>query len=416
MTLRETFLMKHSNVLAVLLLMILVTTGILWNHHIHPMQTEQKAVLLPEKEIHIPATTSPPADPELRAKYACVMDSDSGRILYGKESGTKAPMASTTKIMTAILVLESGRTGETVSASSYAASMPKVHLGMQKGYQYRLKDLLYSLMLESHNDSAVAIAEHMAGSVQGFAEMMNQKAADLGLKDTHFVTPNGLDADDHYSTAANMCRLAAYAIQNKEFCALVQTKIHQFSTLDGKHHYSVSNKDAFLSYYEGALGIKTGFTSKAGYCFVGAARRNNTTLTSCVLACGWPPNKSFKWTDTKNLMDYGFTNYTPLTMPLQDLTAIRIPVEDGRRSYVSCQQPDEVKTLSGRSESITVIYDIPQKLYAPVHSDTSVGSVSYYIGEKLYCRQPVFPAESIEKSVFSDTIRDVLHLWMENFA
>ncbi len=408
--------MKHSNILAVFLLFVLVTAGILWDHHTHPVQADQKSVLLPEKEIHIPATASPPAAPELRAKYACVMDSSSGRILYGKESGTKAPMASTTKIMTAILVLESGRVNETVTASSHAASMPKVHLGMRKGYQYRLKDLLYSLMLESHNDSAVAIAEHIAGSVQGFADKMNQKAAALGMKDTHFVTPNGLDADGHYSTAANMCRLAAYAIQNREFCALVQTKNHSFSTLDGKHRYSVSNKDAFLSFYDGALGIKTGFTGKAGYCFVGAARRSNTILTSCVLACGWPPNKSLKWTDTKKLMDFGFTNYTPLTMPVQDLTALQIPVEDGRSSYVSCQQPDEVRTLSSRSESISVIYDIPEKLYAPVHSDTSVGSISYYIGEKLYYKQPVFPAESIEKSVFSDTIGNVLHLWMENFA
>ncbi len=103
-------------------------------------------------------------------------------------------------------------------------------------------------------------------------------------------------------------------------------------------------------------------------------------------------------------------------MPVQDLTALQIPVEDGRSSYVSCQQPDEVRTLSSRSESISVIYDIPEKLYAPVHSDTSVGSISYYIGEKLYYKQPVFPAESIEKSVFSDTIGNVLHLWMENFA
>ncbi len=324
-------------------------------------------------------------------------------------------MASTTKIMTAILVLESGRTGETVCASSYAASMPKVHLGMQKGYQYNMKDLLYSLMLESHNDSAVAIAEHMAGSVPAFAGLMNQKAAELGMSDTHFVTPNGLDAEDHYSTAADMCCLASYAIQNKEFCALIQTKSHRFTTMDGKHSYAVTNKDAFLSYYDGALGIKTGFTSKAGYCFVGAARRDNTTLTSCVLACGWPPNKSFKWTDTKNLMDYGFINYAPLTMPVQDLTALRIPVEDGKSDFVSCQQPDEIKTVASRSESITVVYEIPEKLYAPVHADTPVGSISFYINDELYCRESVFPSESIEKSVFSDTIRNVLQFWMENF-
>lgn len=408
--------MKHPKILSILLLALLISAGISWDQYTHPDISSERAVSLPEKEIHIPATAETPPAPALQAKYACVMDSSSGRTLYGKDMDMKAPMASTTKIMTAILVLESGRIEETVCASSYAASMPKVHLGMQKGYQYHLKDLLYSLMLESHNDSAVAIAEHMSGSVQGFAEQMNQKAAELGMANTHFVTPNGLDAEDHYSTASDMCRLAAYAIQNREFCALIQTKSHHFSTIDGKHNYSVSNKDAFLSYYEGALGIKTGFTGKAGYCFVGAARRNDTTLTSCVLACGWPPNKSYKWTDTKKLMDYGFTNYAPLVMPVQDLTALRIPVEDGKSSFVSCQQPDEIHTISSRSEAITVIYEIPEKLYAPVHADTPVGNISFYINDTLYYKENIFPSESIEKSVFSDTIRNVLHLWMENFG
>ena len=408
--------MKHPKILSILLLALLISAGISWDQYTHPDISSERAVSLPEKEIHIPATAETPPAPALQAKYACVMDSSSGRTLYGKDMDMKAPMASTTKIMTAILVLESGRIEETVCASSYAASMPKVHLGMQKGYQYHLKDLLYSLMLESHNDSAVAIAEHMSGSVQGFAEQMNQKAAELGMANTHFVTPNGLDAEDHYSTASDMCRLAAYAIQNREFCALIQTKSHHFSTIDGKHNYSVSNKDAFLSYYEGALGIKTGFTGKAGYCFVGAARRNDTTLTSCVLACGWPPNKSYKWTDTKKLMDYGFTNYAPLVMPVQDLTALRIPVEDGKNSFVSCQQPDEIHTISSRSEAITVIYEIPEKLYAPVHVDTPVGNISFYINDTLYYKENIFPSESIEKSVFSDTIRNVLHLWMENFG
>lgn len=114
-------------------------------------------------------------------------------------------------------------------------------------------------------------------------------------------------------------------------------------------------------------------------------------------------------------MDYGFINYAPLTMPVQDLTALRIPVEDGKSDFVSCQQPDEIKTVASRSESITVVYEIPEKLYAPVHADTPVGSISFYINDELYCRESVFPSESIEKSVFSDTIRNVLQFWMENF-
>lgn len=369
----------------------------------------------PEKKIHIPASSHATGKPSLHAKYACVADASSGRILYQKDADKKAAMASTTKIMTALLVLESGRINDTVTASSRAASMPKVHLGMKKGYRYRMKDLLHSLMLESHNDTAVAIAEHMAGSVEQFAVKMNEKAKALGMNSSHFVTPNGLDAKGHSSTAADMCRLAAYAIRNKAFCSLIQTKSYRFTDISGKHTYSLTNRDAFLSYYEGALGIKTGFTGDAGYCFVGAARRNNITLTSCVLACGWPPNKSYKWVDTRALMDYSFQNYAKSELPLQNLTSAKIRVEDGKKSTVSCRQPPQTFTLLSRFDTITVLYDLPEKLYAPIRESSPIGTVSFYINNVLYKKESVFPSESIEKSDFSDTIGIVFDLWMETF-
>ncbi len=347
----------------------------------------------------------------LNARYACVMDADSGRILWEKDAGHKAAMASTTKIMTSLLVLESGRLDETVTASQRAASMPKVHLGMAAGYQFSMKDLLYSLMLESHNDTAVAIAEHMAGSVENFAKKMNQKAKSLHMENTHFVTPNGLDAEGHYSTAADMCRLAAYAIKNKDFLELIQTRSHSFSTTDGKHSYTAVNRDAFLSYYDGALGVKTGFTGDAGYCFVGAAKKKGVTLVSCVLACGWPPNKNYKWTDTRRLMDYGFENFTASDLPLQKLEDAVIPVEDGKEKTVSCLPLAPPKTLLSRSDSITVTYELPEKLHAPVRSGAAIGTVSWYINDDLFCRQEIFPSKDIEKSGFSDKIRDVLQVW-----
>lgn len=374
------------------------------------------SALLPEPVIHIPATTQQPDSPNLHAAYACVMDGESLRPLYKKEADKIVPMASTTKIMTALLALESGRTEETVTASARACSMPKVHLGMKKGEQFRLMDLLHSLMLESHNDTAVAIAEHIAGTVENFAAEMNQKAKAIGLKHTHFVTPNGLDAESHGSTASDMCRLAAYAASNKDFLNLVQTKSYSFSNCPGTRTYSLTNRDAFLSYYDGALGIKTGFTNKAGYCFVGAARRNGITLTSCVLACGWPPNKSFKWTDTKLLMDYGFEHFYKSELPLQDLSIVRIPVEDGKKDFVSCVSPKKVQTLLSRSDRLTIRYDLPQKLYAPIKEQTKIGTVSYYINDTLFRKDSVFPSESIEKSDFSDTMNFVLNVWMELFV
>ncbi len=408
--------MKLSRLSALLLLIALIGAGIYLSFPSGSANLSSEPVHLPETKIQIPATADVPASPKLYARYSCVMDGDNGRILLAKDASQKVPMASTTKIMTALLVLESGRTEETVKASSYAASMPKVHLGMRAGYEYKLKDLLYSLMLESHNDTAVAIAEHMSGSVPNFANEMNQKAKELGMTNTHFVTPNGLDAAEHYSTASDMCRLAAYAIKNTAFCQLVATRSHSFSTIDGTHSYTVSNKDAFLSYYDGALGIKTGFTGKAGYCFVGAAKRNNMTLTSCVLACGWPPNKSYKWADTKALMDYGFQHFSKTELPIQNLASLKIPVEDGEKNTVSCLQPETPEALTGRFDTITVLYDLPHKLCAPVRENIPIGSVSFYINDTLLKKEEIFPAESIEKSYFSDTIRNVLKLWDETFC
>ncbi len=324
--------MKHYKVCSIISICILIVVAILHDLATSPDISVDYKATYPEPVIHIPGSGEADDTPSLRASYACVIDVGSHRILYGKEESVEAPMASTTKIMTAILAIESGKMDDIVTASSYAVSMPKVHLGMHTGDQYRMKDMLYSLMLESHNDTAVVIAEHLAGSVERFATLMNDKAKELEMYDTHFVTPNGLDDDDHYSTAYDMCLLGAYAMQNDTFRELIQTRSYTFTDVSGRYSYSLTNHDAFLSYYDGALGIKTGFTGNAGYCFVGAAKRDDVTLISCVLACGWPPDKSLKWTDTKALMDYGFDNYKKQTLPLQDLSKVRVPVSGGTKN------------------------------------------------------------------------------------
>ena len=249
--------MKQKKCFAILLLCALTAFHILWDRQFSSTDSSDFVPVLPEPVIQINAMEQTPNPLILHASYACLMDAGSHRILYSKNTDKKVPMASTTKIMTALLALESNKLNDVVIASKKAAGMPKVHLGMQPGRQYYMKDLLYSLMLESHNDTAVAIAEHLGGSVSGFAAKMNQKAKLLGMSSTHFITPNGLDANGHYSTASDMCKLASYAIKNKDFLSLVQTKSHSFSDCSGKYHYSLTNHDAFLSYYEGALGIKT---------------------------------------------------------------------------------------------------------------------------------------------------------------
>lgn len=251
---------------------------------------------------------------QLYARSATLMDAMNGRILYEKYGNMKLPMASTTKIMTCILALEEGCLEDKVVASKLASHQPKVRMNVKEGEEYYLSDLLYALMLESYNDVAVMIAEHLGGSVENFAKMMNNKAKEIGCCKTNFVTPNGLDDDNHYTTAVELAKIAQYAIGNVDFLEIINSKQYSFQNCQKNRQITVTNKDGFLNMYSGAFGIKTGFTSKAGYCFVGAAQRNDKTLISVVLGAGWPPNKTLKWKDTSKILDYGFQNFKQIQL------------------------------------------------------------------------------------------------------
>lgn len=338
----------------------------------------------------------------LYGSYACLMDGDSGRVLYEKNGDTPVPMASTTKIMTCMLVLEHTEGDEVVTVSHYASTMPDVQLGITEGEQYYVKDLLYSLMLESHNDVAVALAEHVGGSVEGFAELMNQKAAELGLVQTHFVTPNGLDADEHYTTAVELCRIASWAVGSEDFLSVISQRSWSFSEITRGRGFTVNNKDRFLDIYKGALGVKTGFTGKAGYCFVGAAEQDGQTLVTAVLACGWPPNKNYKWADTTKLMDYGFRNfsYQELATGLGALPAL--PVTGGRSLSTAVEQQGGLGTLVSSEERLFALIRLPEGLTAPVQQGMEAGSVSYYAGGEYLGSLPVWTTGQVEALGFQD--------------
>lgn len=328
----------------------------------------------------------------LYAKAYCVMDTASGRLLLSKNEQEPMPMASTTKIMTCILALESDRLDEFVPVSSYAASMPDVQLNIREGEKYRLRDLLYSLMLESHNDTAVAIAEYLGGSVKGFADKMNEKARELGCESTSFVTPNGLDDEKHYTTAKELCMISAYAIQNEDFLKIIQTPQYQFQDQSGKRNFTVNNHDAFLGMYDGAIGIKTGFTGNAGYCFCGAAKRKGRTLVSAVLACGWPPHKTYKWSDTKQLMDYGFEGFQTCDIPLGQDT-FNLPVENGRQHTVLVsalsKDTDSVPMPLRIDDVIELKTSLPEKLTAPVRGGDIIGYKELLLNGEILERIPL---------------------------
>ena len=344
---------------------------------------------------------------DLYARGAVLMDADSGRVLYGKEAETALPMASTTKIMTCILALERGNPEDEVEVSSYAASQPQVHLGMSKGDCFYLKDLLYSLMLESHNDSAVAIAEHIGGSVEGFAELMNEKAEEIGCTDTHFITPNGLDAVEvidgaevrHSTTAKELARIMRYCMmispQKEMFLEITGTANYSFANRQGSRSYSCTNHNAFLGMMDGALTGKTGFTGSAGYCYVGALRRDERTFIVALLACGWPNHRTYKWIDTRRLMEYGIKNYKYQNVyqeiPLKPVKITEgVPGGDRYDPYAEVSVELEVleedgtgtgelNILLSEADEVKVDVSCAEVLEAPVVKGAKAGSIVYKV-------------------------------------
>ena len=369
---------------------------------------------------------------ELYAQSAVLMDAESGRVLFSKNGEQKMPMASTTKIMTCILALEMGNLTDVVQFSNNAASQPKVHLGAKAGEEFYLNDLLYSLMLESHNDVAVAIAEHIGGSVEEFATYMNDKARSLGCDATYYITPNGLDAEDekgiHSTTATELARVMSYCIlespQKEMFLKITGTPSHQFSNIEGTRSYQCSNKNSFLSMMDGAFSGKTGYTAKAGYCYVGALERDDRTFVVALLACGWPNNKNYKWKDTLKLMEYAveYYQYTD-TYPLIELPEIlvkggipkndRLFLDAYAKLRVGKEEEQDFRILLHQEETTELRLELAETLEAPVQEGEKVGEVICYLGEEELCRYPIVLDETIEKKnmswCFSKLLRQYLH-------
>ena len=361
-------------------------------------------------------TTAPES---LHALSAVLMDGISGRVLYGKNAEEPRAMASTTKIMTCILILEQCNLEETAATSAYAASMPKVHLGAAEGEEFYVKDLLYSLMLESHNDSAVILAEHAGGDVSGFAEKMNEKAREIGCEDTWFITPNGLDAQEevqgevkkHHTTATDLGRIMRYCIsqspKKEEFLEITRTPSYSFQDVSGKRSFSCNNHNAFLSMMEGALSGKTGFTSQAGYCYIGALEQDGKTLIVALLGCGWPNHKDYKWQDTRALMEYGLEHYTLHSFSEAKLPQIPsvIPVQNGQGEKLGemaqvttvRRETEDMKLLLGAEDEVRTVYRGKTFLEAPVKEGDKIGEISYELNGETWKTEDVVAGNDVKK-------------------
>lgn len=345
----------------------------------------------------------------LNARAAVLMDADSGRILYGKNETMVFPMASTTKIMTLIVALEHNEPDQIVMASAGASAMPEVRLGVHEGERYRMEDLYYAMMLESFNDAAMMIAEGTVGSVENFAELMNEKAISLGCTQTYFITPNGLDAADekgvHSSTAEDMAKIMRYAIDNEDFLKITQTADYSFTDCDRKRSFEVHNKNVLLTMMDGVLSGKTGYTADAGYCYVCAVKKDDRTFIAALLGSGWPPHKGYKWSDVQTLLDYGDKNYRYQTIDISKGVPDRqVHVMNGEQNFATVRaKQTNYRFLLSSEDKVHVESVLPGQLEAPVEAGQSVGSIRIFVNGDLTAENDYVTINKI----------DARYTWME---
>lgn len=358
------------------------------------------------------------AEPNIAAQGAALIDGKTGRLLWEKNGETPFAMASTTKIMTAILVLEQGDLEDTVTVSKNAAHQPEVHMDLKEGEQWRVGDLLSAMMLRSYNDAAVALAEHISGSVEKFCVEMTRKAEEIGARDTVFGSPNGLDSHltdaQHHSTAYDMSLIAAYALENETFRKIVAQPEISVANIEGKHICNVTNADRFLKEYSGALGIKTGYTNKAGHCFVGAAERDDVLLISTVLGSGWgTAGKEKKWTDTKALMEYGFDTFHLYEAVAKGTVLGEVKLIDSPMEQVETVLAEGYTALFSEKEieNLRLEADLPKEMEAPVEKGEKLGKAILWLEDEKLAEFDLLAEEAARPF----TLQERLHRLAENW-
>lgn len=318
--------------------------------------------------------------PIIAAKSAIVMDANTGRILFEKNCEQKLQMASTTKIMTTLLTIESGGLDEFFTVDPVAIRVEGSSMGLKENAVVTKRMLLYGMMLPSGNDAANAAAVSVAGSADAFVELMNDKAKSLGLENTNFVTPSGLDdfTNDHYSTAKDMATLTRAALMNPDFKEVCKTRSIKLTAQSGEDYW-LSNTNRLLSSCEGVVGVKTGFTDKAGRCLVSACERNGMTLICVTLS---DPND---WYDHTNLYDYGFGLFQNFTIP--GIT-VKVPCVGGVDEFASAKSEDTVVSImSGEEAELEKTVVLPKFIYLPMEDKTPVGRVIYRLHGEIIANQ-----------------------------
>lgn len=316
------------------------------------------------------------AELEISAKSAVVMDRQSRRVLYEKNTHEILPMASTTKIMTAIIALEAGSEDDLVVVSREAAGTEGSSIWLEKGEEKTLRELLYGLIMQSGNDAAVAIAEHLAGSVEGFAHLMNEKALDIGAVNTRFTNPHGLHDENHYTTAYDMALITSYALENPRFREIIATPLYTISWPGHEWDRVIGNQNRLLELYPGGDGVKTGWTDEAGRCFVGSATRDGWQLVAVEL------NAPQMWEDVVLLLDYGYASYNNERIVEEGQLLRSIPVAKGRKNLELAAARDFYYPLEeGEDKLIHYRFALNEAISAPISAGEVVGELVVFLDE-----------------------------------
>ena len=333
-----------------------------------------------------------------------LMEGDTGRILMKKDEFKRLPMASTTKVMTAIIVIENCNLNEVVTVSANAANVEGSSIWLSVGEHMTVGDMLYGLMLSSGNDAAVALAEHTAGSVEKFVEMMNEKARQLGLENTNFANPNGLQNENHYACAYDLAMITSYAMNNDVFRKIVNTKQKEISWENHEYNRVLTNKNKNLWALDGANGVKTGYTIAAGRCFVASANRQGMEL---IYVCLDDYNM---FEDSRKAIEYGFDNYENVNIVKEGDYFGKASVENGIEDTVKAVATDDaVYTLnSAEAQNIqkkTVIFD---NITAPVQKYDIIGKTDIYISGELVKSVPLAAEKSVPENSYSLNLKKVV--------
>lgn len=340
------------------------------------------------------------AVPEIPATSAALVEVSTGTLLFEKNSGQQRPPASITKIMTMLLTVEAVESGkitldDTVTASEHACSMGGSQIWLEKGETMRLSDLLKSVAVGSANDAAVALAEHIAGSEEAFAVLMNRRAAQLDMKDTHFVNASGLDADGHVSTAADVAKMSCELL--KHDIIKNYTTIWMDSVRNGETQLVNTNK--LIRFYEGATGLKTGTTDKAGYCVAASAKKEGMELVAVILD---GQTSDLRFSAAKSLLNFGFANFEIASPEIGGEALLQVEVTGGCKPHVELEgaKQNRLLTEKGRGGDIEVKIELEQTVEAPVAKGQILGTARFLLDGEEVLRKELYAVEEVEKKTF----------------